>query len=42
MKMTTSITTSIRYFNLTNSYFEPMLDPWKFDLRVSLPKSYGC
>ncbi|WVQ62160.1 uncharacterized protein L199_000298 [Kwoniella botswanensis] len=35
MKMATSITTSIRYFNLTNSYFEPLMDPWKFDLRVN-------
>ena len=35
MKMATAITTSIRYFNLGNSYFEPLLDPWKFDLRVS-------
>ncbi|WVQ82769.1 hypothetical protein IAT38_004901 [Cryptococcus sp. DSM 104549] len=35
MKMATSITTSIRYFNLTNSYFEPLMDPWTFDLRVN-------
>ncbi|OCF42293.1 vacuolar protein sorting-associated protein vps13 [Kwoniella heveanensis CBS 569] len=35
MKMATSVTTSIRYFNLTNSYFEPLMDPWKFDLRVN-------
>nr|XP_018267277.1 vacuolar protein sorting-associated protein vps13 [Kwoniella dejecticola CBS 10117]OBR89435.1 vacuolar protein sorting-associated protein vps13 [Kwoniella dejecticola CBS 10117] len=35
LKMATSITTSIRYFNLTNSYFEPLMDPWKFDLRVN-------
>jgi vacuolar protein sorting-associated protein 13A/C len=36
LKMATSITTSIRYFNFANSYFEPLLDPWKFDLRVSV------
>ncbi|WWC86271.1 uncharacterized protein L201_001144 [Kwoniella dendrophila CBS 6074] len=35
LKMATSVTTSIRYFNLTNSYFEPLMDPWKFDLRVN-------
>jgi vacuolar protein sorting-associated protein 13A/C len=35
MKMATSITSSIRYFNLTNSYFEPLMDPWKFDLKAS-------
>ncbi|ORY32314.1 hypothetical protein BCR39DRAFT_523905, partial [Naematelia encephala] len=35
LKMATSITTSIRYFNLTNSYFEPLMDPWRFDLRVN-------
>ncbi|KAK8865949.1 hypothetical protein IAR55_001098 [Kwoniella newhampshirensis] len=35
LKMATSITTSIRYFNLTNSYFEPLMDPWTFDLRVN-------
>ncbi|KAL7419546.1 Vacuolar protein sorting-associated protein 13 [Cryptotrichosporon argae] len=34
LKMATSITTSIRYFNLTNSYFEPLMDPWQFELRV--------
>lgn len=35
MKAATSITTSIRYFNLANSYFEPLMDPWRFDLRVT-------
>ncbi|WVR05901.1 hypothetical protein IAU60_002927 [Kwoniella sp. DSM 27419] len=35
MKMATSMTTSIRYFNLANSYFEPLMDPWKFDLNVN-------
>lgn len=35
MKMATSITTSIRYYNPSNSYFEPLMDPWKFDLRVT-------
>ncbi|ODO11680.1 hypothetical protein I350_00464 [Cryptococcus amylolentus CBS 6273] len=35
LKLATSITTSIRYFNLANSYFEPLMDPWKFDLRVN-------
>lgn len=35
LRMATSITTSIRYFNLTNSHFEPLMDPWKFDLRVN-------
>lgn len=35
LKMATSLTTSIRYFNLSNSYFEPLLDPWKFDIEVS-------
>lgn len=34
MKMATSLTTSIRYFNLTNSHFEPLMDPWQFDLKV--------
>lgn len=34
MKMATSMTTSIRYFNLANSYFEPLMDPWTFDIRV--------
>lgn len=34
LKMATSITPQIRYFNLTNSHFEPLMDPWKFDLRV--------
>lgn len=33
--MATSITTSIRYYNPSNSYFEPLMDPWKFDLRVT-------
>ena len=35
LRMGTSITTSIRYFNIANSHFEPLMDPWKFDLRVS-------
>lgn len=35
LRMGTSITTSIRYFNLTNSHFEPLMDPWAFDLRVN-------
>lgn len=35
MRMATSMTTSIRYFNPSNSYFEPLLDPWKFDFKVS-------
>lgn len=35
LKMATSITTSMRYFNLSNSYFEPLLDPWKFDIEVA-------
>lgn len=35
LRMGTSITTSIRYFNLTNSHFEPLMDPWKFDLSVN-------
>ncbi|EIW72804.1 hypothetical protein TREMEDRAFT_25659 [Tremella mesenterica DSM 1558] len=35
MKMATSLTTSIRYFNLANSYFEPLMDPWNFDVRVT-------
>lgn len=34
--MATSVTTSIRYFNLINSYFEPLVDPWNFDLTVSI------
>lgn len=42
MKMATSITTSIRYFNLTNSYFEPLMDPWKFDLRVGARSTCPC
>lgn len=36
MKMATSLTTSIRYFNLANSYFEPLMDPWRFDVKVRL------
>ncbi|KIR37167.1 vacuolar protein sorting-associated protein vps13 [Cryptococcus deuterogattii MMRL2647] len=35
LKMATSVTTSIRYFNLINSYFEPLVDPWNFDLTVN-------
>ncbi|CAK9783702.1 putative late endosome to vacuole transport-related protein [Cutaneotrichosporon oleaginosum] len=35
LKMATSLTTSMRYFNLSNSYFEPLLDPWKFDIEVA-------
>ena len=35
MKLATSIQTQIRYFNLANSYFEPLLDPWTFNLRVN-------
>lgn len=35
LKMATSLTTSMRYFNLSNSYFEPLLDPWKFDVEVA-------
>ena len=35
MRMATSIQTEIRYFNLKNSYFEPLLDPWTFRLRVN-------
>nr|ODO02780.1 vacuolar protein sorting-associated protein vps13 [Cryptococcus depauperatus CBS 7855] len=35
LKLATSMTTSIRYFNLKNSYFETLMDPWKFDLTVN-------
>ncbi|KAL0252508.1 hypothetical protein I308_101900 [Cryptococcus tetragattii IND107] len=35
LKLATSVTTSIRYFNLINSYFEPLVDPWNFDLTVN-------
>ncbi|GMK58122.1 hypothetical protein CspeluHIS016_0501540 [Cutaneotrichosporon spelunceum] len=35
LKMATSVTISMRYFNLSNSYFEPLLDPWKFDIEVA-------
>jgi len=35
LAMATSITTSIRYFNLTNSHFEPLMDPWRFNLGVN-------
>ncbi|BEI82300.1 hypothetical protein CcaverHIS002_0301680 [Cutaneotrichosporon cavernicola] len=35
LKMATSLTTSMRYFNLSNSYFEPLLDPWKFDIEIA-------
>lgn len=35
LKLATSITTSVRYFNLANSYFEPLVDPWNFDLTVN-------
>jgi vacuolar protein sorting-associated protein 13A/C len=35
MKAGTSITTSIRYFDLANSHFEPLMDPWRFDVRAT-------
>ncbi|ORX35977.1 putative late endosome to vacuole transport-related protein [Kockovaella imperatae] len=41
MKLATSIQLSIRYFNLANSYFEPLLDPWTFNLRVNRTTTGG-
>lgn len=35
------MTTQIKYFNLANSYFEALMEPWKFDIRVSRGPSLG-
>ena len=34
LHMVTSMKTSIRYFNLNNSYFEPLMDPWQLNMAV--------
>lgn len=31
----------MRYFNLTNSYFEPLMDPWTFSVQVSRTPTIG-
>lgn len=36
MKVKTKISSSIRYFNLTNSHWEPLMDPWAFEVTVRL------
>ncbi|KAL1410608.1 Vacuolar protein sorting-associated protein 13 [Vanrija albida] len=41
LKAATSVTTAIRYYNLNNSYFEPLMDPWKFDLQVARTSGSG-
>jgi vacuolar protein sorting-associated protein 13A/C len=36
MKFITAMRPAIKYYNLTNSAWEPLLEPWDFMLRVSL------
>ncbi|ORZ00047.1 hypothetical protein BCR41DRAFT_313859 [Lobosporangium transversale] len=35
MKVDTSLRTSINYFNVRNSHWEPLLEPWQFVIHVS-------
>lgn len=35
MKFITALKPSIKYYNLTNSAWEPLLEPYSFMLRVS-------
>ncbi|KAJ8084002.1 Vacuolar protein sorting-associated protein 13 [Marasmius tenuissimus] len=35
LSATTTIATQISYWNLTNSHWEPLIDPWRFSITVS-------
>ncbi len=34
LKMAIRLDTAINYYNLTNSHWEPLMDPWQFGLKV--------
>ncbi|KAG2023495.1 hypothetical protein CC2G_001143 [Coprinopsis cinerea AmutBmut pab1-1] len=38
---TTTLATQITYWNLTNSHWEPLIDPWTFTIRVSKDSPTG-
>ncbi len=40
MKASTTFLTSINYYNMINSYWEPVMDPW--DLQVKLARTLGA
>jgi vacuolar protein sorting-associated protein 13A/C len=35
MSVDATVSTYINYFNLTNSHWEPLVEPWHYSLHVS-------
>ncbi|KAE9408077.1 vacuolar protein sorting-associated protein vps13 [Gymnopus androsaceus JB14] len=42
LSTTTTLATQISYWNLTNSHWEPLIDPWTFSISLSKENSAGA
>ncbi|KAK2461917.1 hypothetical protein APHAL10511_006380 [Amanita phalloides] len=42
LRATTTIASHINYWNLTNSHWEPLMDPWTLTLSISKDGASGC